>query len=292
MASSPPWWPGPALRKHPLRRVYVCGRNLEPPLLSHVVNFPRLEFPLSGCYENRIEQGESITTVHLTPGTALFAPPNCWNVPTWRQSVRVMSLLFGKKQLGVSIVTAKSPASPGLLARKFSQPLPVTGPLPKILEAMVEAALESAPQTIFTDLTRALLICVQQRVLSPEAPAAPPGKSLLEDICVFLQNHYQYDISRESVAKQFNISPNYLSRIFQVQGHMTFSNYLMHVRTDRAKHLLTSYDLKLADVAARCGYRDLAYFCRVFRRLAKMTPSEYRGYRKREGRESRMTNDE
>jgi YesN/AraC family two-component response regulator len=99
---------------------------------------------------------------------------------------------------------------------------------------------------------------------------------LLEDVCVYLQNHYQYDITRESVARQFGISPSYLSRIFQLQGHMTFSSYLMHVRADRAKHLLRSYNLKLDEVSARCGYRDTAYFCRVFKRLAKMTPAEYR----------------
>lgn len=50
----------------------------------------------------------------------------------------------------------------------------------------------------------------------------------------------------------------------------------MRVRTDRAKHLLRSYDLKLDDIAARCGYRDTAYFCRVFKRLAKMTAADYR----------------
>jgi len=279
------WWPTGLLQKHRLKEVFVCGRQLEPPVSSHVVNFPRIELPLTGCYENQIERGGVIGTVRLTPGMALFAPPNCWNLPTWRQPVRLMSLLFGKKQLGVSIVTVKAAARP-LLARKFSQPLPVTGLFPKILEAMIEAQIEGASQPVLTDLARALLTCVEERVLSPAAAETHPTKSLLEDVCVYLQNHYQYDISRDSVARQFNISPNYLSRIFQVQGHMTFSNYLMHVRTDRAKHLLTSYDLKLADVAERCGYRDLAYFCRVFRKLAKMTPTDYREYRKRQISES------
>lgn len=61
---------------------------------------------------------------------------------------------------------------------------------------------------------------------------------------------------------------------------MTFSSYLMHVRADRAKHLLRSYHLKLDVVAARCGYRDTACFCRVFKRLAKVTPADYRAQRK------------
>ena len=74
-SSSP--WPETLLREQQVSRVYVCGREAEPPVLSHVVNFPRLEIPLAGCYENQIESGGHATTVRLKPGDALFAPPNC-----------------------------------------------------------------------------------------------------------------------------------------------------------------------------------------------------------------------
>lgn len=42
------------------------------------------------------------------------------------------------------------------------------------------------------------------------------------------------------------------------------------------KHLLRSYNLKLNEIAARCGYPDAPCFCRVFKRLSRMTPVEYR----------------
>lgn len=264
-------WP-----RRPVKQVHVCGRQLEPPLLSHVVNFPRLELPLSGCYENQIELDGRLATVQLKPGEALLALPNCWNLPTWRQPVRLMSLLFGRKQVGISIVTARRPAHPSFTVQKFSQPRPLTGPIPKILEAIQEVHDGGGPVAALAELARALLSCVHEGLLHPSAETTCPARSLLEEMCVYLQNHYQYDITRESVARQFGISPSYLSRVFQVQGHMTFSNYLMHVRTDRAKHLLRSYDLKLDEVSARCGYRDTAYFCRIFKRLAKMTPASYR----------------
>jgi AraC-like DNA-binding protein len=269
-------WPEELLNRQAIRRVFVCGRSVEPPLLSHVVNFPRLELPLSGIYENQIEVNGERATVQLKPGEALFAPPNCWNLPTWQQPVRLMSMLFGRKQVGISIVAAKSPTDGAFTVTKFCQPRPLTGPVPKILEAMVEVHAAGGPANACVDLARALLTCVRESFLRPTPEVVFPTKSLLEDVCVYLQNHYQYDITRESVARQFGISPSYLSRVFQMQGHMTFSSYLMHVRTDRAKHLLRSYNLKLDDVSARCGYRDTAYFCRVFKRLAKLTPAEYR----------------
>jgi AraC-like DNA-binding protein len=275
-----PWQPENLMPRIPVSKVYVCGRQVEPPLYSHVVNFPRLEVPLSGCYENEIESDKGAVNIRLAPGDALFAAPNCWNLPTWRHKVQLMSLLFGKKQIGISIVSSNGSANPTLTAQKFSIPRPLTGPLPKILDAMVELQMGGGPLAAFPDLARALLLCVQESVRQPAPPTGTRAMSLMEDVCVFLQNHYQYDITRDSVARQFSISPNHLSRIFQLHGHMTFSNYLMHVRTDRAKHLLRSYNLKLDDVAARCGYRDTAYFCRVFKKLAKMTPAAYRAQRK------------
>lgn len=269
-------WPETLLQQQQIKHVYVCGNELEPPLLSHVVNFPRLELPLAGCYETQLEAKRQITTVRLKPGEALFAPPNCWNLPTWRQPVRLMSILFGKKQIGLSVVTSKNPRVPRLTAQKFSQLRPLTGPVPKILDALQELRVVGGPTAAYTDLARALLRCLGESQPLQETPPPCPTKSLLEDICVYLQSHYQHDVTRESVARHFEVSPNYLSRIFQVQGHMTFSTYLMHVRADRAKFLLRTYNLKLNDIAARCGYRDTAYFCRVFKRLAKVTPAEYR----------------
>jgi AraC-like DNA-binding protein len=271
------WWPERQLRLRPVERVFVCGRELHPPLLAHVVNFPRLEIPLSGCYENQIETGGASVTVTLRPGSALFAAPNCWNLPKWGRGMKLMSLLFGREHMGISLVTARGPDALQLEAQKFSAAWPLSGPLPRILEAMVELQVAAWPPEAFADLARALLRCVHELVRHPPAePASGRAHALLDSVCVYLQNHYQYDVTRESVARQFDVTPNHLSRLFQSHGHMTFSNYLTHVRIDRAKHLLRSYNLKLDDVAVRCGYRDTPYFCRVFKRLTKTTPAGYR----------------
>jgi len=144
-----------------------------------------------------------------------------------------------------------------------------------VLEALLEVQTAGQPKDAIEDLVRALVKCLAQSIAQPEM-AAGRTKTLLEDVCVYLQSHYQHDVTRESVAQGFRVSPNYLSRVFRAEGDMTFSSYLMHVRVDRAKHLLRSYDFKLDDLAARCGYRDAAYFCRVFKKLAKVTPAEYR----------------
>ena len=266
------WWPEQRLQRTPVGRVLVCGRKLRPPIYSHMVNFPRLEVPVRGCYENKIESNGEVITVELKPGDALFAAPNCWNFPEWHQGLELMSLLFGAPQRGISLVTARSRRQPQLAVKKFTIPRPLTGPLPHLIEAMVELQAVNGASKMFPELARALITGVGEMLHQPHDHAASRTQVLLENVCVFLQNHYQYDISRESVAQQFNVSPTHLSRLFQTHGHMTFSNYLTYVRIDRAKHLLRSYNFKLDEIAERCGYHNTPYFCLMFKRFTKMTP--------------------
>ncbi len=266
-----------------VRKLFVCGGQLEPPLLSHRVNFPRLEFVLKGSYENLMEEGGRAVTVRLSRGMALFAAPNCWNLPTWRRRVRLLSVLFGKRQIGISLVTGTGAACPRLSARKFSLPRPMTGPLPKVLDAMLELQESGGPAAPLPELARTLLYCLRESIHQASVSEAGPAKSLLESVCSYLRDHYQLDITRKSVARQFGVSPNYLSRVFQGQARMTFSGYLSQLRIDHAKHLLRAYPLKLDDIAARCGYHDTAYFCRVFRHQAGVTAADYRAAHRRVG---------
>jgi AraC-like DNA-binding protein len=270
------------LQRHSIAKVFVCGRQLHPPIYSHVVGFPRLEIPIKGCYENTIEQNGQRVKIDLRPGAILFVAPNCWNLPTWRLNVELISILFGKKHLGVTVVSGRGPEDPKLAVQKYSTRFPPTGPISHILNALIEVQAANASHAAFPELSIALVRCVHELLQNPTERGGHRAQSLLESVCVYLQNHYQYNITRESVAQEFKISPNHLSRLFQTQGHMTFNNYLTHVRIDRGKHLLCSYDLKLNDVASRCGYHDTPYFCRVFKRIAKATPAEYRAiYRSR-----------
>jgi AraC-like DNA-binding protein len=270
-------WTGKQLSHPRIKKVVVCGRLLHPPLYSHVVNFPRLEMPLRGCYENKVEADGKINTVKLRRGSALFAAPNCWNLPSWKPGLELMSLLFGVKQIGISIVTSPRRRGPQLAAKKFSVPMPQTGPLPPLLEALARAQAAGSDPEIFPELVRSLILTVRQLLRQPPLPmTSGRAQRLLESACIFLQNHYQHEITRDSVAEHFGITPNHLSRLFQTHGHMTFSSYLTHVRIDRGKHLLHNYNLKMDEIAARCGYYDAPYFCHVFKRLTKMTPASYR----------------
>lgn len=265
------------LRQQPAGTLFRCGRLAPPPPMSHVVGFPRLEFPLSGCYDMEMEDssGDGPVKVNAKPGDIIFAGPNCWNRPAWQRPVRLLSILFGKKQTGLSLVRSPGPA--GILqAEKMALPQPLSGPGERILAALLEIMERGAPLPAAPELVRALLYCLQQCMREPVPARLRKGKGRMEEICVHLQQHYSETLSREETARLFGITPGHLSRLFKIHGYMSFSNYLTCVRMDRAKFLLKTYRMRVEEVAWQCGYGDSAYFCRVFKHFTRRTPGEYR----------------
>ena len=274
--TNPDWWPARQLRRSPIRSVVVCGQRLNPPVYSHVVNFPRLEIPLRGSYYNQIESGNEVQRVSVRPGSALFAAPNCWNVPEWQPGLELLTIFFGGAQVGINLISSQVGIYPDLKVRKHSLSMPLIGSVSCLLNALTELQAEGATPETFVQVVRALVHRLENLWRQPTAKPVSRPDTLIEGIRVFLQSHYQYEITRDAVAQQFNITPNHLSRLFRSHADTTFNSYLTNVRIDRAKHMLRSYGLKLDEIATRCGYHDTAYFCHVFKRLIKCTPMEYR----------------
>lgn len=57
---------------------------------------------------------------------------------------------------------------------------------------------------------------------------------------------------------------------------MGFLECLTHIRLEHAKKLLTTTDLRIADIAAETGFGHVNTFIRAFRRYARVTPAQYR----------------
>lgn len=111
----------------------------------------------------------------------------------------------------------------------------------------------------------------------PEAPMdAPPSLAGVERIRRFIDEHFEEDLKLDDLASRGKISTSYLCRTFRQHTGLTVFEYIHQRRIEKAMVLLDSTDAKVIDIATACGFGDLSHFNRVFRRIAKMTPSSYR----------------
>jgi CheY-like chemotaxis protein/AraC-like DNA-binding protein len=85
------------------------------------------------------------------------------------------------------------------------------------------------------------------------------------------------DLSLETVAAGVGVSPSHLSRLLARRTGMGFSDCLARLRVERAKSYLASGSMSVKEAAGLVGFRDPAYFARVFKRFAGASPAEWRG---------------
>lgn len=88
--------------------------------------------------------------------------------------------------------------------------------------------------------------------------------------------HFTEPLSRDSLADHMGLSPDYMSRMFKAHEGLRINDYINTLRVEEACRLLRESDLKIVDVAFAVGFESLPTFNRVFYRLCRMAPSEYR----------------
>ena len=89
-------------------------------------------------------------------------------------------------------------------------------------------------------------------------------------------NNPEFQVTEALLATGY--SKDHIRRRFQQVTGMSPNAYLRNVRVRYAKRLLKQRDtlhLPIHEIALMCGYYDVAYFCRVFRRETNLTPMEY-----------------
>ncbi len=102
--------------------------------------------------------------------------------------------------------------------------------------------------------------------------------SLLKQAVHYIDTHYaSEDISLNRVAKEVNISANYLSAVFSQEMGTTFVEYLTAKRMEKAKELLQISELRSGEIALAVGYKDPHYFSFLFKKTQGCTPRDYRG---------------
>jgi AraC-like DNA-binding protein len=85
----------------------------------------------------------------------------------------------------------------------------------------------------------------------------------------------------DEVAEMAGISARTLQRRLRQAG-MSFSELLQQVRFERAASFLRESDVTILEVALQVGYEDPSHFSRAFRRLAGVSPKQYRQQRCRQ----------
>ncbi|HLJ02491.1 MAG TPA: GlxA family transcriptional regulator [Solirubrobacteraceae bacterium] len=108
--------------------------------------------------------------------------------------------------------------------------------------------------------------------LAGQACAVP----LLRELQDWIAEHLDADLSVPALAERAFMSPRHFARVFKQEVGATPGSYVEAVRVERARTLLATTDLQLAEIARRCGFGTVETLRRTFGRHTQRSPAEYR----------------
>lgn len=101
-------------------------------------------------------------------------------------------------------------------------------------------------------------------------------RQILRGISEYIHLHYGEEISLRAISAEFNMSYKYFCRFFKNNFGKTFVEYLNDVRIENAVRFLEKDMTSVTDIAISCGFSNMSYFSRAFKKRLGCTPSLYR----------------
>jgi len=97
----------------------------------------------------------------------------------------------------------------------------------------------------------------------------------------FIEEHSAEELSLTKVAKAVNISANHLSEKFKQVTGVNFVDYVARIRFEKACDLLLNSNLRISEIAFAVGFQSLSQFNRVFKKLTRQSPTQFRAAHQR-----------
>ncbi len=97
----------------------------------------------------------------------------------------------------------------------------------------------------------------------------------LKKVLEIIEESYSSTITLEDLSKVIGMSPKYFCRFFYEMTHRTPINYLNYYRIECASYQLATTNFSITDIAYNCGFNDLSYFIKSFKKYKGISPSKF-----------------
>lgn len=96
----------------------------------------------------------------------------------------------------------------------------------------------------------------------------------LKKVLDYMEANYSSPVTLEQLSASVNMSPKYFCRFFYHMTHRTPIDYLNYQRIEHASYQLATTDASVTEVAYNCGFNDLSYFIKAYKKYKGITPGK------------------
>lgn len=233
------------------------------PSCEHVDDRPRLVITLEGHAIDR-GPGHAFSRERFS---ALFRPAGTAHRVAASRDSSVVTIRVRRERLAIiGKVTAA-------FARPVYAPPQALGPLPAELSRALQQPDEDEGALRLESIVLAIVARLAAVFRRSRDDVRPPW---LDDALSLLARKHHAGVNRGDIARVFGVTPTALAEALVTYEGRTFEEILRSIRIERARELLATTSLGIADVAHATGFYDHAHLSHAFRKVYGMSPSDFR----------------
>lgn len=101
-------------------------------------------------------------------------------------------------------------------------------------------------------------------------------KQVYYDIIDFVKQNTHHNLRVSDVAAHFGYNAKYLSHLFSNIAGIPLKQFILNVKMDAANFMLTDTNCSINEIALSLGFNDSHNFAKAYKKIAGLTPTEYR----------------
>jgi AraC-like DNA-binding protein len=102
------------------------------------------------------------------------------------------------------------------------------------------------------------------------------GAALAYKAQQLIRTQFHLPVSTSTLASQLHCNADYLGRVYRQTFQLTITDAIHRQRVLCAEKMLITDSCSLSEVAERCGFQDVSYFRKVFRKKMGLTPAAWK----------------
>lgn len=245
---------------------------------SHLIEDQLLHFFLRPAAVSFSLRGADVARIPVADGQAVFCPRRESHHISWNETISVLSVRIPDSAIMEAARERLSDRSLEIVPRHV-----VTDDrLTHLLFALDAERAKGYPAgRLFVDCIESALANIVLTSFNTFTPKSIPRKGamaphVLRRVVDFMRSNLDKQIGLKDLADCAGLSSSHFSFQFRASTYQTPHQYLLRLRIERSKELLTDFRLSILEVGLEVGFRNQQHFATVFRSQVGVSPSTYR----------------